>query len=94
MVQRGPTYIMSTKEGMPRLLGGNATHFSYLKEHITELNIHTGVYWDDALPTDIADRINASFPSILLNLIHRRITKSIAEADRCICLPAPGSCED
>ena len=22
MVQRGPTYIMSTKEGMPRLLGG------------------------------------------------------------------------
>ena len=22
MVQRGPTYVMSTKEGMPRLLGG------------------------------------------------------------------------
>jgi hypothetical protein len=22
MVQRGPTYIMSTKEGMPRMLGG------------------------------------------------------------------------
>ncbi|EIW83191.1 FAD/NAD(P)-binding domain-containing protein [Coniophora puteana RWD-64-598 SS2] len=61
MVQRNPTYIMSTKEGMPRLLS---------------------IFWENGPPTDIADRINASFPNHLMKLVHKRVTKEIAEADK------------
>jgi len=61
MVQRGPTYIMTTKEGMPRLLGA--------------------LYSENAPPTDIADRIDASFPLQLAKHIYKRLTKDIAEAD-------------
>ncbi|EGO25706.1 hypothetical protein SERLADRAFT_437430 [Serpula lacrymans var. lacrymans S7.9] len=61
MCQRGPTYIMTTKEGMPRLLS---------------------LFWDGGPPTDIADRINASYPNHLLKLMHVRLTKNIAEADK------------
>ncbi|EPQ61348.1 flavin-containing monooxygenase, partial [Gloeophyllum trabeum ATCC 11539] len=62
MVQRSPTYIMSTKEGMPRLLGP--------------------LYSENAPPTDVADRINASFPNPLMKLMHQRVVKDIAEADK------------
>ncbi|KIJ68134.1 hypothetical protein HYDPIDRAFT_107789 [Hydnomerulius pinastri MD-312] len=61
MVQRSPTYIMSTKEGMPRLLA---------------------LFWEGGPPTDVADRVNASFPNHLLKLVHQRVTKQIAEADK------------
>lgn len=61
MIQRGPTYVMTTKHGMPLLF--------------------KNLFWDGAPPTDIADRINASFPNKLLKLIHQRLVKSIAEAD-------------
>ncbi|EGO00177.1 hypothetical protein SERLA73DRAFT_52761 [Serpula lacrymans var. lacrymans S7.3] len=63
MCQRGPTYIMTTKEGMPRLLC-------------------MSIYWDGGPPTEIADRINASYPNYLLKLMHVRVTKDIAEADK------------
>ncbi|KAH7913460.1 hypothetical protein BJ138DRAFT_1146035 [Hygrophoropsis aurantiaca] len=61
MVQRSPTYIMSTKEGMPRLLA---------------------LYWEGGPPTDVADRINASYPNHLIKLVHQRVTRQIAEADK------------
>ncbi|KAI6046376.1 FAD/NAD(P)-binding domain-containing protein, partial [Pisolithus marmoratus] len=61
MVQRSSTYVMSAKEGMPRL---------------------TGLYCENGPPTDIADRINASFPNFLLKLVHQRVAKDLAEADR------------
>jgi hypothetical protein len=94
MVQRGPSYIMSTKEGMPRLLKGDATTFLLWSNTLLKLDIHTGLYWEGPLPTDIADRINASFPSNVLKSIHQRTTKSIAEADRCIYLPTLDSRAD
>ncbi|KAI6029338.1 FAD/NAD(P)-binding domain-containing protein [Pisolithus microcarpus] len=62
MVQRSSTYVMSAKEGIPRLTGG--------------------LYLENGPPTDIADRINASFPNHLLKLVHQRVVKDLAEADR------------
>ncbi|KAG6374832.1 FAD/NAD(P)-binding domain-containing protein [Boletus reticuloceps] len=61
MVQRGPTYIMSTKEGMPRQMA---------------------LYWEGGPPTDVADRVNASYPAHVAKLVHQRVTKDIAEADK------------
>ncbi|KAG2078548.1 FAD/NAD(P)-binding domain-containing protein [Suillus decipiens] len=61
MVQRSPSYIMSTKEGMPRLMS---------------------IFWEGGPPTDVADRINASYPNSFLKLMHQRVTKDIADADK------------
>ncbi|KAG1751338.1 uncharacterized protein EDB91DRAFT_601217 [Suillus paluster] len=61
MVQRGPTYIMTNKEGMPRLMA---------------------MFWEGGPPTHIADRTSASFPNSLVKLLHQRLTKEIAEADK------------
>ncbi|KAL5534810.1 hypothetical protein ACEPAG_1274 [Sanghuangporus baumii] len=60
--QRSSTYIMSTKEGMPRLM--------------------KGTYCEGGPPTDIADLVYHSYPNNLLRLLHARITKDIAEADK------------
>ncbi|KAH7918208.1 FAD/NAD(P)-binding domain-containing protein [Leucogyrophana mollusca] len=62
MYQRSPTYIMSVKEGVPRLMAP--------------------LYWEGGPPTDIADRINASFPNHLMKLMHQRTTRDTAEADK------------
>ncbi|EGO00127.1 hypothetical protein SERLA73DRAFT_107112 [Serpula lacrymans var. lacrymans S7.3] len=61
MCQRSPTYIMTTKEGCPRLFP---------------------LYWEGSPPTDIADRINASYPNHLLKFLHQRAVRDIAEADK------------
>ncbi|KAG1721001.1 hypothetical protein EDB19DRAFT_2044478 [Suillus lakei] len=61
MVQRGPSYVMSTKEGMPRLMS---------------------IFWEGGPPTDIADRVAASYPNSFLTLMHIRVTKDIADADK------------
>ncbi|KAG1751335.1 uncharacterized protein EDB91DRAFT_1297935 [Suillus paluster] len=61
MVQRSPTYIMSVKEGMPRLMA---------------------MFWEGGPPTDIADRVGASYPNFLTKLLHQRLTKVIAKADK------------
>ncbi|KAI9573940.1 FAD/NAD(P)-binding domain-containing protein [Boletus coccyginus] len=61
MVQRGATYIMSVKEGVPRALA---------------------LYWEGRVPTDFADRVNASYPIQVANLLQKRVTKDIAGADR------------
>ncbi|KAI6098808.1 FAD/NAD(P)-binding domain-containing protein [Pisolithus croceorrhizus] len=42
----------------------------------------TGLYLECGLPTDIADRVNASFPNFLLKLVHQRVMTDLAEADR------------
>lgn len=43
MIQRGPTYIMSTKEGMPRLLGGiHSFDLHSLSDQFSTLKDFTG----------------------------------------------------
>ncbi|KII91612.1 hypothetical protein PLICRDRAFT_38413 [Plicaturopsis crispa FD-325 SS-3] len=62
LYQRGPTYVMSTKEGYKRLMNP--------------------LYVENGPPTDVADRLHASFPNNLLKLMHKRMTDEIAEADK------------
>ncbi|KAI6046378.1 FAD/NAD(P)-binding domain-containing protein, partial [Pisolithus marmoratus] len=40
------------------------------------------LYHENGYPTDIADRINASFSNFLLKLMHQRMAKDLAEADK------------
>ncbi|KAH7905557.1 hypothetical protein BJ138DRAFT_1095031 [Hygrophoropsis aurantiaca] len=61
MIQRGPTYIMSAKEGIPRAITNHR---------------------EGGLPTHIADRIGASYPTHISTLLSQRVTKTIAEADK------------
>jgi hypothetical protein len=70
MVQRGPTCVMSAKQGI------------YPANQDAELDIHTALYSERGPPADIADRIGASLPSKVLKSLHQRVTASIAEADR------------
>jgi hypothetical protein len=80
MVQRGPTLVMSEKQGPPRLFGGQSC--IYPAKQDAELVIYPALYSEGAPPTDIADRINASLPTKVVTFLHQRVTASIAEADR------------
>ncbi|KAI0074816.1 FAD/NAD(P)-binding domain-containing protein [Panus rudis PR-1116 ss-1] len=60
--QRSSTYVMSIKEGMPKLM--------------------YPLYWQDGPPTEIADRIDNSFPFYFVKMLAKRICASIHEADR------------
>lgn len=79
MVQRGPTYIMSVKRGIPRLLCN--TH-SLDRTRLLTYSCAQALYWQGGVPTDIADRLNASFPTHIAKLLQRRVTKDIADADK------------
>ncbi|KAF9522161.1 hypothetical protein CPB83DRAFT_887710 [Crepidotus variabilis] len=41
-----------------------------------------GLYSENGLPTDVADRVNVSFPSLMMAGMAHRATKAIAEIDR------------
>ncbi|KAI0089780.1 hypothetical protein BDY19DRAFT_85160 [Irpex rosettiformis] len=60
--QRSKTYIMTTKEGMPRLM--------------------KNIYWEDGPPTEVADLIDNSMPVLYRKMVHKRVAKDIAEADK------------
>ncbi|THU84251.1 FAD/NAD(P)-binding domain-containing protein [Dendrothele bispora CBS 962.96] len=62
MVQRGPTYIMTTKNGW---------------------KVMSGLFCEGGPPTDMADRIQASFPFFFgMNGMLQRSAKKIAELDQ------------
>ena len=44
--------------------------------------LYQGSYSEDGLPTDLADRIGASFPNHFVQLLNQRVTKDIADADK------------
>lgn len=44
--------------------------------------LYQGSYSEDGLPTDLADRISASFPNHFVQLLNQRVTKDIADADK------------
>ncbi|GBE78764.1 putative indole-3-pyruvate monooxygenase YUCCA8 [Sparassis crispa] len=62
LYQRSPTHVMSTRNGMPKLLDR--------------------FYWQGRHPTEVADRLNASFPTSLQVFFWRRIIDDIAQADK------------
>lgn len=47
--------------------------------------MHSDLYSEGALPTDLADRVNASFPlGFMMNGFAQRATEAIAEKDKCV----------
>jgi cation diffusion facilitator CzcD-associated flavoprotein CzcO len=62
MIQRNPTYIMTTKNGFEV--------------------IHKGLYEENGPPTELADRLDASFSRLMSLPLYQRKTKAVAEADR------------
>lgn len=81
MVQRSPTYVMSTKNGMPILLGGSSLRLIYPRSQ-TDAEYFAAFYAENGPPTDVADRLSASYPNKFVKLLHQRLTKAIAEADK------------
>lgn len=80
LFQRSETYIMSTKEGMPRVFGGMyPLHARFL---VSVFNVVLDVFWEGAGPTEVGDRVHTSLPTFMLKEMHKRVTKDIAEADR------------
>lgn len=78
LVQRSSTYIMTNKEGMPRLMRGQLTH---ILPNLT-LTVTPGTYWEGGPPTEVADIIDNSMPIFYRKMLHKRITADIAEADK------------
>jgi len=46
------------------------------------ITIHSGLYSEDAPPVEIADKISASMPNLVLTAISHRKAKIIAELDK------------
>jgi len=53
--------------------------------------VELGLYCEGGPPLDVADRINASFPSYLLKPVHQRIAVDIANDDRFVVCVSPDS---
>ncbi|KAG6810447.1 hypothetical protein H0H92_011820 [Tricholoma furcatifolium] len=81
MYQRGSTYIMTTKNGWKVLMGGKQTLYHLIDIWIFADGLQ-GVYSEGGLPTDIADRLSASFPHHFGVSLSQRSTKVIAELDK------------
>ncbi len=79
MYQRSSTYIMTTKNGWDVLFAGWSSCASpfYLLTFCP-----SGLYSEDGPPTDIADRLSASFPHLMSIELGRRSAERIAELDK------------
>ncbi|KAF8345497.1 hypothetical protein F5887DRAFT_1158732 [Amanita rubescens] len=79
MYQRSSTYVMTTKNGFDIFFKGwlvyQQTVFCYKISA-------SGLYCEDGPPTDIADRLSASFPHFMNIELARRSTARVAELDR------------
>lgn len=76
--QRGKTYIMTNKNGMPRFMKGK--HL-YSRLHAF-VDSEVGIYWEDGPPTEVADLIDNSMPVLYRKMLHKRVAADIAEADK------------
>lgn len=81
MYQRESTYIMTTKEGMPRILKRTCTAVVMsLSPQLTNAPMQSA-WWGSSNP-DLADRIDASMPVYINEEISKRTTQEIADADK------------
>jgi hypothetical protein len=80
MYQRSSTYVMTTKNGFDVLFAGNAC--PHLRITVNSYIFSSGLYCENGPPTDIADRINASFPHFMGIELGQRSTARIAELDK------------
>lgn len=82
MVQRGSTYVMSTKKGLPVMLGGMRFHLRP-KMSCAHDSTTLDLYVEGGPPTDLADKIAASFPFLSSTGSGYRANNIIADLDRC-----------
>ncbi|KNZ76104.1 Flavin-containing monooxygenase YUCCA3 [Termitomyces sp. J132] len=78
--QRSSTYVMSTTDGWKVVAQGNHSS-SYFTVRTYSL-----VYFEGGRPTDIADRLSASFPNHVTVGLAQRQTKDIVELDKFVCM--------
>lgn len=71
---------MSTKNGWKVLMGGENTTIDAFAFRMND--DRSGVYSEDAPPTDLADRFNASFPNNMSIGLAQRQVEIIAEMDK------------
>ena len=86
MFQRGSTYIMTISNGWKVLMEGQFIFLTSKGQQLCD-NSHShhnplGVYSEHAIPVDIADRFNASFPYHMSIGMSQRSTAKIAELDK------------
>ena len=70
---------MSTTKGLPMLLSGEVVRVLYFSAYQPNLS---GLYEENGPATDVADKINASFPNLMMAGLGYRGAKLIAEADK------------
>ena len=74
---------MSTKKGLPVLLAGEVICHVIIQRVLTKHDTYLpGLYEEGGPPTDVADKINASFPGLMGAALGYRSAKLIAEADK------------
>jgi hypothetical protein len=76
---------MSTKKGLPILLSGEVIRV-FVVQRVTNqtrtLVSLSGLYEENGPAIDIADKINASFPNLMMAGLGYRGAKLVAEADK------------
>ena len=73
--------MLSTKKGVPMLLAGEVFVIAAISVLLTEYDT-SGLYDESGPPTEVADKINASFPNLFMVGLGYRSAKLIAEADK------------
>ena len=71
--------MLSTKRGMPILIGGKSWH--PLSKAFLD-NILSGLYSENGPPTHLADRLGASIPNLMTAALGYRSSFVVAEADK------------
>jgi hypothetical protein len=86
MFQRSSTYIMSIKNGWKVMFTGTLSTSIFPPIPSVKQLPQLGIYSENAPPTDVADRLSASFSHHLSIGLSQRRTKKIAEMDKCVSL--------
>lgn len=81
MYQRESTYIMTTKEGMPRTLKSTCMAIFFSLDPRLTIHFISSAWWGGSNP-DLGDRIDASMPIYINEEISKRTTQEIADADK------------
>lgn len=56
----------------------------FLCSPLASSNALLDIYWEGAGPTEVGDRVHTSLPTFMMKELHKRVTKDIAEADKCV----------
>lgn len=79
MFQRSPTFVMDLNKNWNLVGGGRSSS----RDNFSDLNKLIALYSENSPPTEIADKLFASIPHLLLeNGLAQRQTDAIIESDK------------